>query len=290
MNRIIYLLLTLVAAGLSACGGGSGAAPKDPVAGNPAVPPVQPSPWAYQACESAGDPAPAETNAAVDGIWQGTLTNELTKTTEPWSAIVAADGRFHLLSSGATQMAGTLEVDGNGYTGDGIARSGGQLWNDRTLFSALSVAGSIAERERLDGDFVLASGDAGCVRFAYDAERYERPSSLDLVAGRWLEFDGWWPTYVWVALDVTNEGALTGGDIYGCEYAGSIALQDEAFNLYALALDITQRAGDPNACWIAGSYQGLAYLEDSSDGSNVNHYLRLVFAHDDNAISMTVHR
>lgn len=145
MNKNQYLVLLFVTGGLFACNDGTETlSGESPVVG-PTAPPSQLSPWTYQACDSAARGIPADTDAAADGIWQGTLTNELTKTTEPWTAIVAADGSFHLHSTGATQIVGTLDIDGNNYSGTGFAQSGGTLWNDGTLLSELSAAGTITE-------------------------------------------------------------------------------------------------------------------------------------------------
>lgn len=290
MKRITHLVLLLVAGGLSACNSGTDAPPKETPTASPAPPANQPSPWTYKACESSGDSNAADTHAAVDGIWQGTLTNELSKATEPWTAIVSADGRFHLRSTGHTLMSGTLDVDGNGYTGEGIAISGSGQWRDGTPVSAVTVAGAIAERERLNGDFVQASGDAGCFDFAYDADAYERPSSLDLVGGRWIIPDYWNSRTTFMELDVSAQGEIAGNDTYGCNHAGSIALLDERFNLYALTLVITQRAEESYPCWGPGSFEGFAYLEDSSDGSSVNHYLHLAFANEETTRKYTLNR
>lgn len=266
MNRHPYLVLLVAAAYLGACNSGDDTPPKRADTARPTPPPIDPSPWAYKPCESNEGASPAPTNAAVDGLWHGTLTNELRRTTEPWTAIVSADGRFHLLSSGHTQMVGTLEVDGNGYAGEGFAETGGQMWHDGTQQSALTVAGTITERAALSGEFALASGDAGCFTFAYNAYDYERPSSLDQLAGRWIDYDDW--SFLWITLDVTREGALTGVDMYGCSHAGSITLLDERFNLYAVALEITQRTDESYGCWGKGSYEGFAHLNDNgSDGS-----------------------
>lgn len=288
MIRNPSLFFLLVAAAVAACNGGSDRPPQKVVAASPKPPPAQPSPWTYQPCESGTAGSPADAAAATDGIWQGSLTNELTKTKTPWSAIVSADGRFHLRSTGHTQMAGTLDVDGNAYTGEGFAETGGATWHDGSQVSTLTVAGTIAERDRLSGDFVLASGDAGCFEFAYDAELYERPSSLDLVAGRWIDYDDW--SWLWVALDVTAEGAITGLDIYGCDYAGAMVLQDERFNLYTVALDIMQRTDDSYTCWGPGGFEGFAYLEDAGDGSIANHFLHLALVDGDNASRFVLHR
>lgn len=288
MNKNPSLVVILVAAAVAACNSGNDTPPKKPVAVNPNPPTAQPSPWTYRACESTVAGSPADMDAATDGIWQGTLTNEATKTTEPWIAIVSADGRFHLRSNGHTHMAGTLEMVGNDYTGDGIAKSGGEAWQDGTRVSDLTVAGTIAERDQLNGDFVLASGDAGCFEFAYDAELYERPSSPDFVGGRWIAYDSW--GFLWVALDVSPAGAITGLDLYGCSYAGAMALQDERFNLYALALDISQQTDNEYTCWESGSYEGFAYLGDTSDGSMANHFLQLALVGGDNALRFILHR
>lgn len=288
MNTNPSLIFLLVAAALTACNSGNDTPPERAVAVSPSSPPAPPSPWTYRACESTVASSPTDTDAVTDGIWQGSLTNELTKTTEPWAAIVSADGRFHLRSSGYTQMAGTLDVDGNGYTGEGFAKTGGTKWHDGSQVSALTVAGTIAERDRLSGDFVLASGDAGCFEFAYDADLYERPSSLDLIDGRWIDYDDW--SFLWIALDVTAEGAITGLDIYGCSYAGSMVLQDERFNLYAVALDILQRTDDSYTCWGPGSFEGFAYLEDAGDGSIANHFLHMALVAGNNAVRFSLHR
>lgn len=277
MNTYRYLAMLIVAGGMAACDDNPNT-PDRPVT---TIDPDPDSSWAYRPCNSVeSDPgAPAAPDVAIDGLWQGTLTNETLKTSEPYTGIVAGDGRFHLRSSGHTQLVGTLAVQGDRYTGAGFAESGGQAWHDGTLLSNLLIAGTIAERDTLGGEFTLASGDAGCFQLDYDANLYEQPSSLDLIAGQWLDFDDW--GWLWMSFDVSAQGDFSAEDLYGCSHAGKFALIDPGFNLYAVDLDITQNANFDYTCSIAGSFDGFAYLANPGDGLNMvlvskNDTLRLV--------------
>lgn len=289
MNTYRYLAMLIVAGGMAACDDNPNTPdrPDRPVTTidlNPG------SPWAYKACSSLeSDPgAPAAPDVAVDGLWRGTLTNETLKNSEPYTGIVASDGRFHLRSSGHTQLAGTLAVQGDRYTGAGLARSGGLTWHDGTLSSNLVVAGTIAERDTLGGEFTLASGDAGCFQLDYDAKLYERPSALDLIAGRWLDFDDW--GWMWLSFDVSAQGDFSADDLYGCSHAGKFTLVDSGFNLYAVDLAVTQNPVFNYTCSIPGNFEGFAYLEDTGDGLYANHYLNMVLAGDDYAFRLDMHR
>lgn len=294
MNRKVCLALLAVAIGLSACSGSF--APPPAVGGNPRpgvdpdpVPPSSPaSPWTYKPCESTVGDGSLPADAAVDGIWQGTLTNELRKSTEPYTAIVDADGRFALQSTGHTQLAGMLAVDGRSYTGEGLAHSGGLAWADGSVDSALSVAGVVAERDVLSGEFMLEAGDAGCFQFTYDATLYEQPSSPGLVAGQWSDVDDW--GFTWLQLDISDGGVFAADGLYGCRYEGGIVPFDAAFNLYAVNLEITQRPGDSGSCIVPGSYEGLAYLTGGGDPSDPDHALHMSLAAEMSALRIDLYR
>jgi hypothetical protein len=262
MNPRSFASLVLIGLLLAGCGSGS----PEPATGNPGPapsttdPPGGGSPWTYKACDSIGlEGTPASSaNASPAGLWGGTLTNELLKQTEPYTAIIAPDGQLRLLSTGHTQFAGTLEVNGNAYTATGFVESGGTRWNDGSLLSQLTMGGQIAERDSLQGEWLLASGDAGCFDFAYDADLYERPSSLDLVEGTWIVIDAWgdefmrWPVHA--------DGSFASVDHYGCGYTGRFTLIDPARNLYAAEVSTEPTTADA-LCLSPGPLQGLAWID-----------------------------
>jgi len=284
--------MLIMAGGMAACDDNPNA-PYRPVTTINPVTTIDPNPdsrWAYRPCNSveSNPDAPAAPNALIDGLWQGTLTNETLKTREPYTGIVAGDGRFRLRSFGHTQLVGTLAVQGDRYNGAGFAHSGGLTWHDGTLSSDLVIAGTIAGRDTLDGEFTLASGDAGCFELDYDANLYERPSSLDLIAGQWLVYDGW--GWLWLSFDVSAQGEFSAEDGCGCSYAGRFRLVDSGFNLYAVDLDITQNAVFNYMCSISGNFEGLAYLADTADGLYANHYLNMVLTTSNDALRIDMHR
>ncbi len=266
MNRYENLAPVLLAMALVACSNGGPPATAEPTL-SPPTPPPDPtggdSPWTYKACESMA-PGSSDPGSAADvspaGIWDGILTNELLKQTEPYTAIVALDGEIRLLSTGHAQFAGTLEVRGSDYTGTGIAESGGTLWQDGNNLSDLTVAGRIVERDSLRGDWLLASGDAGCFVFEYDAGRYEQPSSLDLVSGTWIADDAWGEFMRW---PVQPDGSFASVDTYGCSYTGRFTLIDPDRNLYAVDVR-TEPTNADSYCLSPGPFSGLAWIGNTA--------------------------
>ncbi len=266
MNRHQFSSLVLIPMLLAACGSRSPEPATESLALDTTPPPTDPpggdSPWTYKACNSVepAGPPPASADASPAGLWDGTLTNELLKQTEPYMAIVAPDGQLRLLSTGHTQFASTLEMNGNAYTATGFVESGGTPWNDGSLLSELTMGGQIAERDSLQGEWLLASGDAGCFDFAYDADRYERPSSLDLVEGTWIAIDAWGDEFMrW---PVQADGSFASVDHYGCGYAGRFTLIDTERNLYAAEVRTEPSTAD-SLCLSPGPMRGLAWIDNT---------------------------
>ena len=268
MNRYQFSPLVLIGMLLAACGGCSPEPPTENLDSTP--PPTDPfgsdSPWTYKACDSIGlEGTPSSSaNASPAGLWDGTLTNELLKQTEPYLAIVAPDGQVRLLSTGHTQFAATLEVNGDDYSAAGFVESGGAPWNDGTLLSDLTMGGQIAERDSLQGEWLLASGDAGCFDFAYDGDLYERPSSLDLVGGTWIVIDVWGDEFMRWA--VQADGSFASVDQYGCGYTGRFTLIDTERNLYAAEVRTEPETVD-SICLSPGPWRGLAWIESTETPS-----------------------
>lgn len=287
-RRSAFLAIVL---SLSGCGGGSGSGEVTERGALPPLklPPTEPAFWVYLPCESQdpGTVPPSEFDALPGGIWRGLLTNELREFNESYMAVIAEDGRFRLQSIGHTQWLGVMATAGATFTGDGFAKSGGTAWNDGTLVSEFSVAGTIRERDSLFGYWTAASGDAGCIDFAYDAELYERPSSLESIEGAWIDYDDW--SFAWLGLTINSDGSFTGVNIYGCDLTGQFALIDDRFNLYEVQSTFTQIPGPGFSC-ISGDYTGFAYLYDTNDGSPPNNRLYVSLVAGTNAIAFNISR
>ena len=134
------------------------------------------------------------------------------------------------------------------------------------------MAGRIAERDSLRGDWLLASGDAGCFVFEYDADRYEQPSSLDRVEGTWIAIDGWGDEFMrW---PVQPDGSFASVDSYGCGYTGRFSLIDPDRNVYAVDLRTEPTTAD-SQCLSPGPFGGLAWLEDTAASPQANDSLVL---------------
>ena len=265
-----WIVVTVAALALAACSGGYEPAPTATPAPNPPTPGAggagQPS---LVSCSNVARPDFGTEPGLPGGIWNGVVTLEPEGETREVRGLSTDDGRYWFWAD-FDQWVGSFTASGTTFSGDGIAYSGGSTWSDGSLVTSVDILGVFAERETLIADWNMGSGDWGCFAVDYDADLYERPSSLADVAGTWETSDDW--SYLW-RLSIDAEGNFAMESPYDCEFTGRIEIMDERFALY----EVTE-AG--HACRPdEARFSGFAYTYRSIYATD---------AHDD-AIVLRVH-
>ncbi len=203
---------------IAACSGGDGGGSSTPVAdGNP------------------------------EGIWSGTFDEE--GTTYEVSGLIHSGEIVAFSTDAGVVYKGTYSVAGDEITANmNCFESGG------SFFATSVLNGTFSEQGHLNGTFTtsyVGNGTTqGTISLAFN-QIYNRPSSLELVAGDWEVAYG---DYSAQAL-IDDQGHITAEDTDGCIYAGVISVLDPNHNLYAVDVDVTD-------CYLAGQYGGFAMLDD----------------------------
>ncbi len=220
-------LLTAAALALAACSGSD----EPPPAAGPGPSPTSPGtgvPPALVSCSNVARPDFGTGPGLPGGIWQGVISLQPKDTTREVQGLVTDDGRYWFWAD-HDQWVGSFAASGTTFSGDGIAYSGGSTWSDGSLAASLDILGVFSERETLVADWSMGSGDWGCFAVDYDAELYERPSSLVDMAGTWEEADSWGLTW---RLAIDGDGNFLLQNPYDCDMSGRIGIIDDRFALY----------------------------------------------------------
>lgn len=229
MRGFQLTFLTAVVVALAACSGGYEPPPAAGPGPNPPTPGVggtgQPS---LVSCSNVARPDFGPGPGLPGGIWKGVVSLQPKDTTREVQGVVTDDGRYWF-SSDHDHWVGSFAASGTSFSGTGIAHSGGATWGDGSLETSVDMLGVFAERETLVADWSMGSGDWGCFDVDYDAELYERPSSLADVAGTWETSDSW--SLLW-RLTVDAQGNFSMQSPYDCDFTGRIGIIDERFALY----------------------------------------------------------
>ena len=240
MTRFNSLLAASIAAAavlaLTACGGGGGGGSSNSTSNN----------------NGAGT---GSTNT-TPGVWQGSVTSTTTGTssvigltnTSGHSVWMTTDGRVW---TGQMPTTGTqLNVNMAGYMYPG------RQFPDGTNYGTWSMMGSYANGT-WSGQF---NGSGDVTTFSYSMHPgYNRPASLDLLAGTYTRTTSIGYTMTW---SFTQSGQLTGSDSRGCVLNGTVSVPDPTHNLYQIDATVT-------SCGILdGSYQGRGTLLDATAMQN----------------------
>ena len=234
MNTDCYFLVRLVSiislGTLAACGGGGSSDP----AQNPPVP-----------------------DAAVGGLWAGTVTDNVFNEPQFFLGVSTDDGRFRFLSADTLgQFVGTFDASGTSLSGSGVGIAPvGSTWLDDSTTIDIAFTGTISERVSMSGNWSGGTGETGTFSFAYDGI-YERGSSLSTVAGSWVSLDEFNNPVGSITIDA--EGRMDAQDAAGCLYSGDVSIINPSYNAYNLSLTVTS-CGEFN-----GAYSGLAVVADAA--------------------------
>ena len=217
----IRLLMAFLITLLSGCGGGS----------------------------SDSDTSEPPPNQNVDGIWQGTTTDD-TGTCKLY--MINSIGEMVAFSSDCqTVYKGSYTVDGSNLSAQvEVYDIGGAKKGSTTL------SGTCSEQSTMNGNYTTPDGRGGTFDLSYN-QATGRPSSLEQVEGTWAYNDsnGFSADFV-----IDNQGKLSGANSYGCNIRGVISLLDTNKNIYSIDLDITQCTAQGGVYDQDGSYDGLAVI------------------------------
>ena len=252
----ILLIVALVGCdGQSVTGqsGGRTVLPPQPPPPPPPVPPAQ-----SLGCSTLRFAKTTDVDALPGGIWSGELFDCTFNGAIFATAMITEDGRFHIVLGEGRLLTGTLGTTGNLVDGHGIdyARQGMEYFSGP--FTGLFVQGSLLERQKLESRWGTEWGGYGYFDFDYRQQTYERPTPLADLAGAWSQGYVNFGNPVGGVWTVETDGSFTGQDEVGCLYSGQFSLIDERFSIVAVDVAVS-------ACASAGTYAGLAYLEDLVD-------------------------
>jgi hypothetical protein len=184
------------------------------------------------------------TTADGTGVWEGTFTENGVGTFDLIGLIEGNQLRFISLDAGAIYV-GTVAVSGSNFTS---TATGFQIGG--TVFATTNMTGTIATKSTISGTFSTSYGTTGSFSLTYDPVT-DKGSSLALAAGTWTDLASNTAT-----ITVNSAGVVTGSDIAGCVYTGTVSITDPAVNIYDLSLGVT-------SCGVFdGGYAGYFVISD----------------------------
>ena len=210
--------------------------------------------WACGGGGSSGSSTPPQTQA-IAGIWNGTLTSNVTHQTDNLTGIIAELGnaRFINLTNGA-QYSCVVSTSGNSFSATGTAYATyGYVFLDGTHVGIVNISGSFSSKGSMTGTY-NGTGDNGTLSLNYSS-LYETPSSLSSLSGTWngTVLVGSGPSSN-VIVTIDPSGNLNGSSAASCLLSGNVSIIDPSYNAYMFNIVISN-CGPEN-----GNYSGLGAL------------------------------
>lgn len=183
-----------------------------------------------------------------DGLWQGRF--DINQRGDFRLSVLQIDGRLIALSPDAR-----VACRGSTTFKDGQYRAEMDMFFiNGAPFDKATLTGAAVSPQRIEGRFrTHGAGDEGDIVLEYDAETYEKKSSLDQLEGRWILYEGFTIT----KFTIRDNGAFHGADTNGCSYEGLIEIINPDYNAYRARLFASSCDN------IDGEYEGLAFLMSS---------------------------
>ena len=239
--RILWFLA--VVCFISGCGGGGG--------GDSSPPSQVPAPT----------PPPVQ-DVSADGTWYASVTTDGINYDY---SVVLHDGT--LLGVEAADLEDVVFFEGD-YTVTGTDISGSFR---SSIAETGTFSGTVVEGESVSLT-IDSGGEISSLLLTLDPD-YNRPSSLSLVQGTWVEvLAGESVSTVTVSAD----GAFFGQDNFGCVITGAVTIIDAAHNLYALSYSVA------SCLEFNGEYTGYGFLFDAETGGRNNNLLTLTHSRSTN--------
>ena len=258
MNKVFQLSSAALLLLVAGCADDRGVAGPDAPSGQSPPPPTAPPTQSID-CSTLSFDATSAVDALPGGIWRGSLVDCANNLRYDFAtAMISEDGRFRILGEHEHVLAGVLQTRGDLFQGQGLdfARAGIEYFSGPS--TGLWVAGRVSERQALQGRWGTEWGFYGYFTFEYEQAVHERATSLAEFAGVWPLYAVYSENHVEGTWTIEADGRFDGQDDMGCLQSGQFSLVDERYSIVAVQMTVT-------GCALAGSYSGLAQLEDLVD-------------------------
>ena len=194
-------------------------------------------------------------DVSADGTWYASVTTDGINYDY---GVVLHDGT--LLGVEAADLEDAVYFEGD-YTVTGTDISGSFR---SSIAETGTFSGTVVEGESVSLT-IDSGGEISSLLLTLDPD-YNRPSSLSLVQGTWVEvLAGESVSTVTVSAD----GAFFGQDNFGCVITGAVTIIDAAHNLYALSYSVA------SCLEFNGEYSGYGALSDAETGGRNNIFVAL---------------
>ena len=246
MNQIFLAIAALMTLALCGCGGGGG------------------SPAAEEEPSGIVIEGPNFVKELTGGIWSGTSTSDQGGANQNLLMVSTDSGRLRALSlSTGAQFVGTVSTTQDDFSGSGVAIAPqGFTWPDTTLATPFNITGQFSQRAAVTSTWTTtATSESGTINIQYDSDLHARRSSLEKIAGNWVNltqrtFSTTGTLLAQGTTDAnftfTDTGIYTGNDEAGCQYSGAVILIDPEYNVYNVTSVVSNCVGLNNI------YTGLA--------------------------------
>lgn len=255
--HVKYLMITIAAATVTACGGGGDSGSLSSLVSQPTTPTPAPTPTPT--------PTPSQVpQSAAEGIWIGT-----TNTNRTVNGVVLNDGSYYLFYSPAGQpgqIGGVIQGSGTAKGGSYASGDGRDFNLAANTLTALSLSSSYQEQKTLAGmvTYVAAGGPTETLTTVYSS-MYEAKPALSALAGQYSVQIGVLGTVGTATLAVGSDGSLVGSSASiststsnSCGISGTLAPRDRG-NAYDATIVF-----DANCAYPTQTTKGAAYFDASS--------------------------
>ena len=227
------------------------------------------------ACSSGGgdsdSAAPVVPAGTAEGLWTGTLVDEITGDTRTVKGAVLDDGTYWFLYSAVGNpavMAGALQGDGSTQNGTFASSNGLDFSNELALILPVPVTAHYVMEVNLTGTVTYPGGKALTFTSTFDPEYNVVPVFAN-VAGTYEGSVFGFPHTITVdpsgAITVTTtvgpQSSPSGIEL-GCDFNGSLSTRSQG-NVYNISF--TPLSTPPNACTIptlmGRTFTGVAFFD-----------------------------
>jgi len=191
------------------------------------------------------------------GIYEGTLTDNVTQTTVAITGILDENGNGILSATGGKYFRlSQINTAGDSVFANFIEYSSSGAFANGTDSTTGSLSGSITS-PGLQATVTSTGNDTATLSLNYD-NIYGIPSSLPTLAGSFTSST----TTPTVSLTINSNGSFTGSDSNACTYNGYFSLIDPQVNAYSETYTLSCAS-------VVTSYTGLAdYVPASGSGTS----------------------
>jgi len=207
-------------------------------------------------CGSVGENSGATPPVVISpaGLWEGSMTSDITNITYDIIGIISEDYEMILISGIRAGYHGNITMDGNEGSGDFTAYAPpGFLFGDGSAVTSGTFSFTCDEKVSISGTYT-SPGDSGSFSLTYD-DSAEVDTTMSDVAGDWGYQNN---ANSWENISIDISGSLTGSMSSGCNYAGNIDIIDSRWSIF----QINYTMSDCGA--LDGEYSGLAVIDHTT--------------------------